>query len=122
MRPMLKRASLLLLFACSSFAAGPDVSVLKNLAWREVGPFRGGRADAVVGIAGQRDVYYFGSCGGGVWKTLDGGPTWKAVSDRFFGGALRAVAVAPSRPPVVYPGAREETPRRQPSPGGGVSA
>src|SRR5256885_7600579 len=116
MRAMLKRVSVLLLFACSSFAASPDVSVLKNLAWREVGPYRGGRADAVVGIAGQRDVYYFGSCGGGVWKTLDGGQTWRAVSDGFFGGAIGAVAGAPSRPPGLLAGRGRGAPARHGSP------
>src|SRR6185295_7087325 len=111
MRAMLKRAIFCLLFATSSFAAAPDVAILKNLAWREVGPFRGGRADAVEGIAGQRNVYYFGSCGGGVWKTIDGGQTWKNVSDGFFGGSIGAVAVAPSDPAVVYAGGGEETVR-----------
>src|SRR5437660_10963014 len=102
MRAMLKRALVLLLLAVPSFAATPDVSILKNLAWREVGPFRGGRADAVVGIAADRDTYYFGSCGGGVWKTTDGGQTWRAVSDGFFGGSIGAVAVAPSDTAVIY--------------------
>ncbi len=120
MRAMLKRAIFFLLFATTSFAAAPNVSILKNLAWREVGPFRGGRADTVVGIAGQRDVYYFGACGGGVWKTIDGGQTWKAVSDGFFGGAIGAVAVAPSDPAVVYVGTGEETVRGNVSHGDGI--
>ncbi|HXH41513.1 MAG TPA: glycosyl hydrolase, partial [Thermoanaerobaculia bacterium] len=64
----------------------PDASILKGMQWREVGPYRGGRADAVVGIADQPNVYYFGSTGGGVWKTTDGAQTWKPVSDGFFGG------------------------------------
>ena len=98
---MQKRAIFfLLVFATAAFAASPDVSILKSLAWREVGPYRGGRADAVAGIAGQRDVYYHGSCGGGVWKTTDGGQTWKPVSDGFFGGSIGAVDVAP--PSVVF--------------------
>src|SRR5881275_1340327 len=63
----------------------PDASILKGMQWREVGPYRGGRADAVVGIADQPNVYYFGSTGGGVWKTTDGAQTWKPVSDGFFG-------------------------------------
>jgi len=120
MRAMLKRALGLLLLAIPSFAAAPDVSILKNLAWREVGPYRGGRASAVEGIAGQRDVYYFGSCGGGVWKTTDGGQTWKAVSDGFFGGTVGAVAVAPSDPAVVYAGGGEQTVRGNVSHGDGM--
>src|SRR4051794_39968673 len=101
------RSILLLLLLTASFnlsaakptaapASGPDVSLLSKLQWREVGPYRGGRADAVEGIAGDRSTYYFGSCGGGVWKTTDGGQTWSNVTDGFFGGSIGAVAVAPS--------------------------
>jgi photosystem II stability/assembly factor-like uncharacterized protein len=130
MRAMRARLTALALFAFVATLAGAappkpaasheDVSVLKNLAWREVGPYRGGRADAVAGIADQPDVYYFGSTGGGVWKTLDGGQTWKSVSDGFFGGSIGAVAVAPSDPAVVYVGAGEETIRGNVSHGDGM--
>ncbi len=98
----------------------PDASVLKAMQWRLVGPFRGGRADAVEGIAGDRETYYFGATGGGVWKTTDGGQTWKNVSDGFFGGTIGAIAVAPSDPAVVYVGTGEETIRGNVSPGAGV--
>src|SRR3954452_10030443 len=95
----------------------PDASILKGMQWREVGPYRGGRADAVVGIPDQPNVYYFGSTGGGVWKTTDAGQLWKPVSDGFFGGTIGAVAVAPSDPSVVYAGTGEETIRGNVSPG-----
>src|SRR3954451_13808361 len=98
----------------------PDASILKGMQWREVGPYRGGRADAVVGIADQPNVYYFGSTGGGVWKTVDAGQTWKPVSDGFFGGTIGAVAVAPSDPSDVYAGNGEETIRGNVSPGAGM--
>src|SRR2546425_2015459 len=119
-RAMIKRALIFFLFSSSAFAAMPDASILKNLQWREVGPYRGGRADAVDGIANQPDVYYFGSSGGGVWKTADGGQTWKPVSDGFFGGSIGAVAIAPSDPSVVYAGTGEETVRGNVSPGAGM--
>jgi photosystem II stability/assembly factor-like uncharacterized protein len=119
----MKRACLLtilLLTSAAAFAAAPDPSLLKNMKWREVGPYRGGRSSAVEGIANQPDVYYFGSSGGGVWKTVDGGQTWKPVSDGFFGGSVGAVAVAPSDPAVVYAGLGEETLRGNVTHGDGM--
>ncbi len=94
--------------------------LFQSLEWREVGPYRGGRSAAVAGISHQRDVYYFGATGGGVWKTADGGKTWKPVSDGFFGGSIGAVAVSAWDPNVVYAGGGEKTVRGNVSHGGGV--
>jgi len=119
----MKRAcAFLLLFLSSSLfaATAPDPSLLINMKWREVGPYRGGRSSAVEGIANQPNVYYFGSSGGGVWKTVDGGQTWKPMSDGFFGGSVGAVAVAPSDPAVVYAGLGEETIRGNVTHGDGM--
>ncbi|MEO6260303.1 MAG: glycosyl hydrolase, partial [Thermoanaerobaculia bacterium] len=104
----------------ATVSKSPDASLLKAMQWREVGPYRGGRADAVVGIANEPNTYYFGSTGGGVWKTTDGGQSWRPVSDGFFGGSIGAVAVAPSDPSVVYAGGGEETVRGNVSHGEGV--
>jgi photosystem II stability/assembly factor-like uncharacterized protein len=123
MRAMKTRAHLAFLtlfFASVLHAQAPDASQLKALQWREVGPYRGGRADAVEGIASQPNVYYFGSCGGGVWKSIDGGTSWQSVSDGFFGGSIGAVAVAPSDPNIVYAGTGEVTVRGNVSGGDGV--
>ena len=97
-----------------------DDTLLQSLKWREVGPYRGGRSAAVAGIAGERDVYYFGATGGGVWKTADGGKTWKPVSDGFFGGSIGAVAVSAWDPNVVYAGGGEKTVRGNVSHGDGI--
>ncbi len=97
-----------------------DESLFQSLEWREVGPYRGGRSAAAAGIPDQRDVYYFGATGGGVWKTADGGKTWKPVSDGFFGGSIGAVAVSAWDPNVVYAGGGEKTVRGNVSHGGGV--
>lgn len=114
----------LTLFAFTSLAATPpavyDPAQYKAMQWREVGPYRGGRSAAVEGIASQPNVYYFGATGGGVWKTVDGGESWKPVSDGFFGGSIGAVAVAESDPNVVYVGTGEKTVRGNVSHGDGV--
>lgn len=99
---------------------GFEASLFKDLAWREVGPYRGGRSAAVAGVPSQPLVYYFGGTGGGVWKTTDGGNTWKSVSDGFFGGSIGAVAVSDSDPNVIYAGGGEVTVRGNVSHGNGV--
>jgi photosystem II stability/assembly factor-like uncharacterized protein len=97
-----------------------DPARFKALEWREVGPYRGGRCAAVTGLAGDRDTYYFGGTGGGVWKTVDGGRAWRNVSDGFFGGSIGAVAVSDWDPNVVYAGGGEKTVRGNVSHGEGL--
>ena len=93
---------------------------LQALEWREVGPFRGGRSAAVTGIPSQANVYYFGSTGGGVWKSSDAAQSWENVSDGYFGGSIGAVAVSEWDPNVVYVGGGEKTVRGNVSPGSGL--
>ncbi len=85
-----------------------DTTQVRALQWRNIGPFRGGRVDAVTGVTSQPLVYYFGATGGGVWKTEDAGLTWKNISDGFFKtGSVGAIAVAESDPNVIYVGMGE---------------
>jgi photosystem II stability/assembly factor-like uncharacterized protein len=85
-----------------------DPALLAGLRWRSIGPARGGRSIAVAGSASRRDEYYFGATGGGLWKTTDGGLTWRPVSDGFFKtSSVGAVAVAESNPDIVYAGMGE---------------
>ncbi|MGD8320684.1 MAG: glycosyl hydrolase, partial [Gemmatimonadota bacterium] len=89
-----------------------DPGLYATMAWRLVGPFRGGRSVAVAGVRGQPRVYYFGGVGGGVWKTTDAGITWGNVTDGYVNTAsVGAIAVAPSDPNVVYVGMGEDAPR-----------
>ena len=92
----------------------------ESVQYRSIGPFRGGRSAAVVGVANQPKVFYFGATGGGVWKTIDGGETYKNISDGYFGGSIGSVAVAPSDPNVLYVGGGEVTVRGNVSSGKGV--
>ncbi|HEY0556709.1 MAG TPA: glycosyl hydrolase [Thermoanaerobaculia bacterium] len=116
--------SLALLLASNAAAAAPkpavDPTLFSGLKWREVGPFRGGRVAAVTGVPGDRNTYYFGGTGGGVWKSTDAGRTWKNVSDGFFGGSIGSVAVSEWDPNVVYAGGGEVTVRGNVSHGDGL--
>ena len=93
---------------------------LKGMKWRLVGPFRGGRALAVAGIAGDANTYYFGSVAGGVWKTTDGGVTWTPIFDKEPVSSIGSIAVAPSDPNVIYVGTGEACIRGNISFGNGV--
>jgi len=91
------------------------------LEWRCIGPFRGGRVVAVAGDYENANVFYFGGCAGGVWKTSDAGTYWENVSDGFFNTAsVGALAVAPSDSNVIYAGTGETTIRIDVSHGDGV--
>lgn len=90
------------------------------MAWRGIGPFRGGRSCAVAGLPGKPKLYYFGATGGGVWKTEDGGQTWANISDGYFGGSIGAVAVSEYDPNVLYVGGGEKTVRGNVSSGDGL--
>ncbi len=102
----------------------PDGTVAKlyaGLEFRNIGPFRGGRVVAVAGVRGQPLVYYFGGTGGGVWKTVDGGSNWQAMSDKDFRtGSVGALGVAESDPNVLYAGMGEAAIRGNVSHGDGV--
>src|SRR5690242_21219945 len=88
---------------------GPDPALLSKVKYRLVGPFRGGRSGAVTGSYKDRNTFYFGATGGGVWKTTDGGSNWKNISDKYFGGTIGAVAVAPTNEDIIYVGEGENT-------------
>ena len=91
-----------------ALAATPSDPALRALHWRLVGPFRGGRVVAVAGDPVHPLIFYFGAVDGGVWKTTNGGETWRNVSDGTSDiASVGAIAVAPSDPNVVYVGAGE---------------
>jgi photosystem II stability/assembly factor-like uncharacterized protein len=79
-------------------------SLYQSMRWRQIGPFRAGRVTAVAGLAGNPAVYYMGTPGGGLWKTVDGGTVWTPIFDAVPVDSIGAVAVAPSEPDVVYVG------------------
>ena len=83
-------------------------SLYGSMAYRNIGPFRGGRVTTVEGIPNDIFTYYMGATGGGVWKTTDGGATWNNISDGFFNTTgIGDITVAPSDHNIVYVGTGE---------------
>jgi photosystem II stability/assembly factor-like uncharacterized protein len=97
-----------------------DEKLYGALEWRNIGPYRGGRSAAVTGVPGKPNLYYMGSTGGGVWKTIDGGSTWSNISDGFFGSSIGSIAVSDWDNNVIYVGQGEGTVRGNVSYGHGI--
>ncbi len=117
----MKSLRVALLIAFPLLLASQPADLFRDLRFRLVGPFRGGRVVAVAGVPSQPNVYYFGGVGGGIWKTTDGGGTWLPVSDgQLKTSSVGAIAVADSDPNVVYAGMGESCVRGNASNGDGV--
>jgi photosystem II stability/assembly factor-like uncharacterized protein len=84
-----------------------DPNLYSGLHWRMIGPFRAGRVNAVSGVIGERETFYFGSVGGGVWKTVNAGRTWTPIFDSASAASIGAIGVAPSNGNLIYVGTGE---------------
>jgi len=109
-----------LLTALNAGAQQIDPGLYSGLRWRMLGPFRAGRVNAVSGVPGQPDTFYFGSVGGGVWKSLNSGRTWTPIFDSTNVASIGAIGVAPSNPDVIYVGTGEADMRDSIAFGNGV--
>ena len=100
-------ATVLFTIGISASAQQYDPSLYSGLRWRNIGPFRAGRVNAVSGVIGQPETFYFGSVGGGVWKTINAGRTWTPIFDSATSASIGAIGVAPSNTNVIYVGTGE---------------
>ena len=101
-----------------SAQSGQDL--FKELRWRDIGPYRGGRTKAAAGVPQQPNTFFIGVVNGGVWKTTDYGRTWVPIFDDQPTGSIGAIAVAPSNPNIIYVGSGEGLQRPDLSTGNGI--
>jgi len=102
-------------------AAEKSHDLLDNIKFRNLGPaVGGGRVTAVAGVPGQANIYYVGAAAGGVFKTIDGGLSWKPIFEKEASASIGAIAVAPSNPSLIWVGTGEANPRNDIVTGHGV--
>jgi len=124
----MKRLFLILLIAAMTpiavQSAPPEpneAALLANLKWRSIGPANmGGRVTAIEGVPGDPFTFYVGGADGGIFKTTNGGTTFKALFDNQAVLSIGAITVAPSDPNVIWVGTGEGDPRNTASFGDGV--
>ena len=92
----------------------------KSIKYRNIGPAQGGRVSRVAGVAGNPSIYYAAIASGGVWKSTDGGISFKPVFDDQPISSIGSIAVAPSDPNVVYVGSGEANIRGNVAAGNGI--
>jgi photosystem II stability/assembly factor-like uncharacterized protein len=114
---LIRRVGLLLLLVAAAASAQLPTPEMR---WRMIGPFRGGRTVAAVGVRQQPGVFYIGANNGGVWKTTDYGRIWTPIFDDQPTGSVGAIAVAASDANVVYVGSGEGLQRPDLSTGDGI--
>src|SRR2546423_15528950 len=73
-----------------------DEKLFSGMQWRQIGPFRGGRALAIEGVPGEPDTWYFGGVAGGGWKKGDCGQKLTPLFDKKKIFSNGAIAGAPS--------------------------
>jgi photosystem II stability/assembly factor-like uncharacterized protein len=91
-----------------------------GMTYRLIGPYAGGRVSRACGVPGDPLTYYATAASGGVWKSADGGLTWKSIFDDQPTASIGSIAVAPSDPNVVYVGTGEANIRGNVAPGAGI--
>tara|TARA_B110000003_G_scaffold74195_1_gene75747 strand:- start:8644 stop:11628 length:2985 start_codon:yes stop_codon:yes gene_type:complete len=95
-----------LIFTLNS-SQGQEISSIEfdDIKYRNVGPTRGGRSTTVCGVTNDQFTFYMGTTGGGLWKTTDGGLSWKNISDGYFKSpSIGSIDVYQSNPNILYVG------------------
>jgi len=119
-RANVHRSCFVFLFIAVAGAQSLPADLFGELHWRNIGPFRGGRTRAAVGVPGQPNLFYMGQVNGGVWKSDDYGRTWTPIFEQEPTQSIGAITVAPSDPRIVYVASGEGLQRPDLSVGDGI--
>ena len=113
---------MLVLVVASQQPVKVDSETISGLGARNIGSAAmSGRVAALAAVhEGSRLTVYVGAASGGVWKSVNGGTTYKPVFDKQPVQSIGAIAVDPKNPQVVWVGTGEAWTRNSVSIGDGV--
>lgn len=98
-----------------------DISLLKGLAPRNVGPAgMSGRVTAIDVVLTDPDIIYVGTASGGVWKSTGGGILWHPIFDDQPIQSIGALAINQKNPSEIWVGTGEGNPRNSHNSGAGI--
>ena len=120
MTPFRRLLACICLASATPFAQQISPDLFRDLHWRNIGPFRGGRTRAAAGVPSRPSLFYVGQVNGGVWKSDDYGRTWTPIFDGQPTQSIGAIAVAPSDPNIIYVASGEGLQRPDLSVGNGI--
>ena len=103
-------------------AAIVDSGTISGIGARNIGSAAmSGRIAAVAATQeGGKTTVYVGAASGGVWKSADGGTTFKPIFDKMPVQSIGAIAIDPSNPKTVWVGTGESWTRNSVSVGDGI--
>jgi len=97
-----------------------DESTFSGMTARALGPAQtGGRISAIEAVPDSPLTIYVGAAGGGVWKSIDGGLSYKPIFDEQV-QSIGAIAADPKNPKTVWVGTGESWTRNSVSVGDGL--
>ena len=92
----------------SSLAAAqtnPDPRLLQRWQWRNIGPATmGGRISDIAGVESDPNLIYLATGSAGLFKSTNGGTTWRAIFERQGSISIGGIAVDPHNPDIVWVG------------------
>jgi len=98
-----------------------DSTTLAAFRWRSIGPATmSGRITDIEGIPSPSRTFFVAAAAGGVWKTINGGITFRPVFDHERVISMGDIAIAPTDTNIIWAGSGEEDSRNSISPGGGI--
>ena len=111
----------ILLLNCNIIDIKGQAPEMYNMEWRCIGPAHfGGRVTCVLGLPGDHKTYFIGTAAGGLFRTKNGGTTFRSVFDETGSPSIGAVAISPSENSIIYVGTGEGDPRNDISFGDGI--